>query len=73
MRDDEFTFDLMPLEGEEALPPVEEHATSIILTSGGDVLVVEDDPINSRGQPALFRAALKPTGTNQRVFCTMRL
>ncbi len=54
VRDDEFTFDLMPMDGEQQYTPPEEHATSIILTSGGDIVVVEDDPINSRGQPRSF-------------------
>jgi serine/threonine protein kinase len=52
LKDTEFAFDLVPMDGEA--PKIPEHATSIIMTSGGDIVVVEDDPVNSRGQPASF-------------------
>jgi len=48
----EFSFDLLPIDGEASFP--DQRATSIILTTGGDVVVVEDDPINSRGQARSF-------------------
>ncbi|MGA2552465.1 MAG: protein kinase [Burkholderiaceae bacterium] len=55
--DSEFQFDLVPMEGEYVpMRPAREDlsATSIILTSGGDILVVEDDPVNSRGEAQSF-------------------
>jgi hypothetical protein len=52
LKDTEFAFDLVPMDGDA--PKIPEHATSIIMTSGGDIVVVEDDPVNSRGQPASF-------------------
>jgi non-specific serine/threonine protein kinase len=52
VKNEEFEFDLVPMDGESAYN--EEHSTSIIMTSGGDIVVVEDDPINSRGQPRSF-------------------
>ena len=52
IRNEEFEFDLVPMDGEDAYNA--EHSTSIIMTSGGDIVVVEDDPINSRGQPRSF-------------------
>ena len=52
VRDNEFEFALVPMDGEDIYNA--EHATSIIMTSGGDIVVVEDDPINSRGQPRSF-------------------
>jgi hypothetical protein len=52
VRNDEFEFGLVPMDGEDIYNA--EHATSIIMTSGGDIVVVEDDPINSRGQPRSF-------------------
>jgi non-specific serine/threonine protein kinase len=54
--DTEFNFDLVPMDGEYnyASPREDLSATSIILTSGGDIVVVEDDPLNSRGEARSF-------------------
>jgi serine/threonine protein kinase len=51
--DSGFGLSLAPLEG-ETLPSDEGKGTSIILTSGGDVVVIEDDPLGSRHMPLSF-------------------
>ncbi len=52
VQDEDFGLSLMPLEGEAV--PDENTATSIILTSGGEVHVVEDDVVGSRHMPRSF-------------------
>ena len=53
--DTEFNFDLVPMDGEYQPSKKDDlSATSIILTSGGDIVVVEDDPVNSRGEARSF-------------------
>jgi hypothetical protein len=50
-----YGLSLEPIEGEvPQRVQIDDTATSIILTSGGDVVVVEDDPVSSRHMPLSF-------------------